>query len=282
MGKPVAVITGASSGFGFLMSISLANQGFHVVATMRNPEKSQFIETYHQHENIEVAKIDVTEHDEMINTMEQIISRLGKINVLVNNAGYAEAGFVEDVTMEAYRRQFETNVFGLIAMTKIVLPSMRKRRQGKIINISSISGRFGFPALSPYTASKHAIEGFTESLRLEMLPYGVYVSLVEPGSYKTAIWSKGMSTQSNKAKSAYKAYLSNILQEINQSSKNAGNPQEVADLIVRIATSKRPKLRYPIGKNVKMQLLLKNLLPWKWLEQQVIKLGTDRITKSNR
>ncbi|WP_028777098.1 SDR family oxidoreductase [Shimazuella kribbensis] len=279
MEKPVALITGASSGFGLLMSISLAKRGYHVVATMRNPEKSPALETYNQLENIEVVKIDVTKHDEMTTSMKQIISRLGKIDVLINNAGYAEAGFVEDISIDAYRHQFDTNVFGLIAMTKAVLPFMRERKQGKIINISSISGRFGFPALSPYTASKHAIEGFSESLRLEMLPYGVYVSLVEPGSYKTAIWSKGMTTQSKQTTSAYEVYLTNILQEIDQTSKNAGNPREVADLIVQIATSKRPKLRYPIGKNVKMQLLLKSLLPWEWLEQRVIKLAS-RTTKS--
>ena len=115
----------------------------------------------------------------------------GKVDVLINNAGYAGAGFVEEVSMEEYRKQFETNVFGVLAVTKAFLPLMRKQGQGCIINISSISGKVAFPGLSPYIASKHAIEGWSESLRLEMQPFGVKVVLIEPGSYKTNIWSTG-------------------------------------------------------------------------------------------
>ncbi len=178
MDKPVVLITGASSGFGLLSSIALANAGYHVVATMRDITKGTALQKYIQTGTMEVIELDVTKHEELNVTIEQLINRLGKVDVLINNAGYAEGGFVEDVTMEQYRDQFETNFFGLIAVTKAVLPYMRERKQGKIINISSVSGRFGFPSLSPYVSSKYAVEGFSESLRLEMLPYGVFVSFL--------------------------------------------------------------------------------------------------------
>lgn len=269
--KPVALITGTSSGFGLMSSIALANAGYHVVATMRDTTKSTALEEYIQNGTVEVVELDVTKHEELKSTVDQVINRLGKVDVLINNAGYAEGGFVEDVTMEQYRNQFETNFFGLIAVTKAVLPYMRKQKAGKIINISSVSGRLGFPSLSPYVSSKYAVEGFSESLRLEMLPYGIYVTLIEPGSYKTDIWAKSLTVVPNLENSAYQQDMKNILSEINKIADNAGNPQEVTDLIVRVAKSKRPKLRYPIGKGVKTGLLLKNIFPWEWLEKQISK-----------
>ena len=268
MNQPVAFVTGASSGFGYLSSLALAKKGYYVIATMRKDAKLSLFESY---ANIESCILDVTKEAEIHMIIQNIIERVGKIDLLVNNAGYAEAGFVEEVSLSAYRRQFETNFFGLIGVTKAILPYMRKQKQGKIINISSISGKIGFPALSPYVASKHAVEGFTESLRLEMLPFGVYVSLIEPGSYQTEIWSRGLSIYSHENNSAYQFLLKSILQELNRTIKNAGNPQEVANLVAQVASSKHPKLRYPIGRNVSMTMLFKSLLPWKLLEKQIIK-----------
>lgn len=274
MNKPVVLLTGASSGFGLLTSISLLKNGFLVIATMRNLEKGQVLKESIPTEyldSLEIVKLDVTDHEGSKETVKELIERIGKIDVLVNNAGYAEAGFGEEVTMERYRQQFETNFFGLVAMTQFVLPHMRERKQGKIINISSVSGRFGFPALSPYAASKHAVEGFSESLRLEMLPFGVYVSLIEPGSYQTEIWSKGLIATNDSQDSPYQTNMNNIMKAVKKTAANAGNPQEVADLIVQVAASTRPKLRYPIGKSVSHTLLLKKIFPWEWLEKQVLK-----------
>ncbi|MNJ59289.1 putative oxidoreductase SadH [compost metagenome] len=150
---------------------------------------------------------------------------------------------------------------------------MRSRKYGKIINISSISGRLGFPGYGPYAASKFAVEGFSESLRLEMLPYGVYVSLVEPGAYKTAIWSKGFDYITMRARkdSPYQEPLAAILAYSNNVANNASDPQDVARTVVRIAQARYPKLRYVLGKGAWTAIWGKALLPWKWFEQIVLR-----------
>jgi NAD(P)-dependent dehydrogenase (short-subunit alcohol dehydrogenase family) len=198
--------------------------------------------------------------------------------VLVNNAGFALGGFCEELSVEEYRLQFETNVFGVISVTQAVLPVMRKNRTGRIINMSSISGKFGFPGLSPYTASKHALEGFSESLRLEVKPFGIDVVLVEPGSYQTNIWSS-IDNTSIRSDSPYYFYMERLLSEIESGKAGHGNPLDVAQLVVEIASQKKtPKLRYPIGKGVMMSLVIKALLPWKLIENVIVKnlLGTKK------
>ncbi|SEN20203.1 SDR family oxidoreductase [Lihuaxuella thermophila] len=273
MQKPVAFLTGTSSGFGLLASLALAKSGYYVVASMRNPDKQKALSDAIQQQkikDIEIVELDVTRHEQVTSTLGSVIGRLGRIDVLVNNAGYAEGGFVEDLSIEDFRRQFDTNFFGLVTVTKAVLPHMRERRKGKIINISSISGKVGFPALSPYVSSKHAVEGFSESLRLEMLPYGVYVSLIEPGSYQTEIWRKGLRQAGKTAHSPYQKELAKISDQVQKISENAGKPEEVADLIVQVANAKHPKLRYPVGKGVKRNIYLKNILPWEWMEKMIL------------
>ncbi|WP_345290140.1 SDR family NAD(P)-dependent oxidoreductase, partial [Streptomyces gulbargensis] len=161
----------------------------------------------------------------------------GRIDVLVNNAGYAGAGFSEEVSVEEYKAQFETNVFGVMAVTQAILPLMRRQMSGKIINVSSISGRVGFPGLSPYIASKHALEGYSESLRLELKPFGVDVVLIEPGSYQTNIWTTGkkVAEKSLEKDSPYYETMKKMEHYLERSSGNYGDPQEVAKLIVKLA-----------------------------------------------
>lgn len=161
---------------------------------MRNLEKQTNLlsqaTTLQLEQNIQTHQLDVT-NQESITRFQLFLKQLDQVDVLVNNAGYASGGFVEEISIEEYRRQFETNVFGAIAVTQIVLPFMREQKSGKVINVSSISGKIGFPGLSPYVSSKHALEGWSESLRLEVKPFGIKVSLVEPGSYNTNIWEVG-------------------------------------------------------------------------------------------
>jgi NAD(P)-dependent dehydrogenase (short-subunit alcohol dehydrogenase family) len=191
--------------------------------------------------------------------------------VLVNNAGVAIGGFSEELSLEDYRRQFETNFFGVIAMTNAVLPIMRAKKQGRIINMSSISGRIGFPGLSAYSASKHALEGYSESLRLEVRPFGIDVSLIEPGSYQTNIWTSVDQLENNQ-NSPYTFYMESLLKEINNGKADYGDPSDVAKLTAQIAcTTGTPDLRYPIGKGVKTNLFLKKTLPWKLLESAILK-----------
>ncbi|ASS91233.1 oxidoreductase [Aeribacillus pallidus] len=273
--QPVAFVTGASSGFGLLTSVALAGEGYRVLASMRDLNKRGRLEAAAKEagvtDRIEIIQLDVNDFSSAETVIQNVIEEYGQIDLLVNNAGYAAGGFTEELAVEEWRRQFETNFFGLVAVTKAVLPSMRARRSGKVVNISSISGRIGFPSMGPYVASKFAVEGFSESLRLEMLPYGVHVVLIEPGSYKTEIWSKGLDAVSVNPDSPYVKEMEKILKYVNHVADTAPAPDEVIQQIVHVAKSPYPKLRYPVGKGVKLGMVLKNILPWKWWERMVMK-----------
>jgi NAD(P)-dependent dehydrogenase (short-subunit alcohol dehydrogenase family) len=276
MSQPVAVVTGSSSGFGLLTCLTFARAGYRVIATMRNIEKSENLIRLAKQDRVEalvqVHELDVT-LDSSIENFKLLMKQIGRIDVLVNNAGYAGAGFVEEIPLEEYRKQFETNVFGVISVTQSVLPIMRQQGNGKIINVSSISGRIGFPGLSPYIASKHALEGWSESLRLEMKPFGIDVVLIEPGSYQTNIWSTGKSVteKSLQLDSPYFKIMKKIEGHLNQGQSSYGNPQDVAALIVNVAKQKNPPLRIPIGKGVKQSIALKQVLPWYYWERMFLK-----------
>ncbi|MDQ7725343.1 SDR family oxidoreductase [Bacillus halotolerans] len=267
MNKKIAIVTGASSGFGLLTAVKLA-QSFFVIATARQPEKAEQLRglaaKHHVADSIHITALDVTD-EHSIEAFGKTISAYAPIDLLVNNAGTAYGGFIEDVPMEHFRKQFETNVFGLINVTKTVLPYIRKHSGAKIINVSSISGLTGFPALSPYASSKYALEGFSESLRLELIPFGIETALIEPGSYKTSIWSTSLSNHMTVPAddSAYHQYYKKILSYVEKNADESGDPQEVADLIYQLAMKQRlKKLRYPIGKGVKLTLLFRALFPW--------------------
>lgn len=274
MNGPIAIVTGASSGFGLLTSIELAQAGFNVIATMRNIEKrTELLSAAGKRkleEKITIHELDVTS-ESSIEKLTPLIQSLGRVDVLVNNAGYAAGGFIEEIRLEEYRKQFETNVFGVIAVTKTVLPWMRKQNQGKIINISSISGKVGFPGLSPYVASKYALEGWSESLRLEMKPFGVEVVLIEPGSYRTNIWSTGKQVTNSQEDSPYYPHMRKIENYLASNEEKYGDPREVAKKIAEIAAMTDPRFRYPIGKGVKATVFIKNMLTWKKWEGVILK-----------
>lgn len=271
----IALITGTSSGFGLLTAIKLAGKGYKVVATMRDLTRKG--ELVRQAEaagitgQIHLMALDVTEAASIEAALSSVVDMYGRIDVLVNNAGLAVGGFVEDVTMEEWRLQMDTNFFGLLAVTKAVLPVMRNQREGLIINISSVSGLTGFPGYGPYAASKFAVEGFSESLRQELSPLGIRVVLVEPGSFRTPIWDKGLAGFKGSEDSPYKDKLDEVLRYSRRSAETAPDPQQVADLIGRITDMKAPRLRYPIGKGSRMLILGRTLLPWKTMERIIAK-----------
>ncbi|MGE6363505.1 oxidoreductase [Bacillus paramycoides] len=276
MNKKIAVITGASSGFGLLTTLELAKKDYFVIATMRNLDKqinliTQATALNLQH-NIKVQQLDVIDQNS-IHSFQLFLEEINRVNILINNAGYANGGFVEEIPIEEYRKQFETNLFGAISITQLVLPYMRKQKSGKIINVSSISGQVGFPGLSPYVSSKYALEGWSESLRLEVKPFGIDVALIEPGSYNTNIWEVGKQLAENQSDtiSPYKEYMDKIQKHINSGSDTFGNPIDVANKIVEIAEAKRTNLRYPIGKGVKFMIFAKKILPWRLWEFLVLR-----------
>ncbi|KXY37386.1 oxidoreductase [Bacillus mycoides] len=276
MNKKIAIITGASSGFGLLTTLELAKKDYFVIATMRNLEKqidliSQATKLDLQ-QNIKVQQLDVTDQGS-IHNFQLFLNEINRIDILINNAGYATGGFVEEIPVEEYRKQFETNLFGAISITQLVLPYMREQKNGKIINISSISGQVGFPGLSPYVSSKYALEGWSESLRLEVKPFGIDVALLEPGSYNTNIWEVGKQLAENQSDttSPYKEYMDKIQKHINNGNDTLGNPMDVANKIVEIAEARRTTLRYPIGKGVKFMIFAKKVLPWRLWEFLVLR-----------
>lgn len=276
MNKKIAIITGASSGFGLLTTLELAKKDYFVISTMRNLEKqidliSQATKLDLQ-QNIKVQQLDVTDQGS-IHNFQLFLNEINRIDILINNAGYANGGFIEEIPVEEYRKQFETNLFGAISITQLVLPYMRKQKSGKIINISSISGQVGFPGLSPYVSSKYALEGWSESLRLEVKPFGIDVALLEPGSYNTNIWEVGKQLAENQSDttSPYKEYMDKIQKHINNGNDTLGNPMDVANKIVEIAEARRTTLRYPIGKGVKFMIFAKKILPWRLWEFLVLK-----------
>ncbi|PEX98423.1 short-chain dehydrogenase [Bacillus cereus] len=276
MNKKIAVITGASSGFGLSTTLELAKKGYLVIATMRNLNKQEDlisqVTKLNLQQNIKIQQLDVTDQNS-IHNFQLYLKGISRVNLLINNAGYANGGFVEEIPVEEYRKQFETNLFGAISITQLVLPYMREQKSGKIINISSISGQVGFPGLSPYVSSKYALEGWSESLRLEVKPFGIDVALIEPGSYNTNIWEVGKQLAENHSDttSPYKEYMDKIQKHINSGSDTFGNPIDVANKIVEIAESKRTKLRYPIGKGVKFMIFAKKILPWRLWEYLVLR-----------
>jgi NAD(P)-dependent dehydrogenase (short-subunit alcohol dehydrogenase family) len=273
---PVAVVTGASSGFGLLTAVALAKAGYIVVATVRDPARSaaltQEAKLAGVSERIECMPLDVTDHEAIENASAAVIDRHGRIDVLVNNAGFALGGFAEEVPIAEWRRQFETNFFGLVAMTQAVLPHMRARRSGTIVNVSSVSGLVGLPGYAPYAASKHAVEGFSESLRLEMADFGLKVVLIEPGAFRTDIWAKGFAQIRRTEHSPYRAKLDRVLDYSRRTAETAPAPQAVAEAIVRIVLARSPKLRYPLGRGSRMLSLVKAIIPWKWYERAVSRM----------
>lgn len=273
MPERIAVITGTSSGIGLLTSIELAKAGFRVVASMRDLGRRSRLDLAMSAADagaaIDVRELDVTKFETMPAFVESVLRDYGRIDVLVNNAGFPVAGFAEDIRLEELRQQFETNFFGAVALTTAVLPAMRKQRSGHIIQVSSIVGLNGAITVSSYAASKHALEGWSESLRLEVNALGIKVVLVEPGAFQTDIWTRSavMGKEVTKPTSPNLQRSLNVRERITKIPKD--DPVIVARAIAEIAQDRNPRLRYLVGRDAKMQLAMKRLLPWKWYEKVI-------------
>jgi NAD(P)-dependent dehydrogenase (short-subunit alcohol dehydrogenase family) len=247
----VALVTGGSSGIGECTVRELLSAGFTVYTAARRVERMQALAG----EGAHVFAMDVTDDASMVSGVERIIAEQGRIDVLVNNAGYGSYGAVEDVPIEEARRQFEVNVFGLARLTQLVTPHMRKQGSGRIINISSIGGKFYEPFGAWYHATKFAVEGFSDSLRLELRPFGVHVVIIEPGPIITE-WNEiardsllersGGTDYGKYARRAHK-----VLTAFDQPGR-ASRPEAVARKIRKAATTRHPAPRYPVGRGARM------------------------------
>ena len=272
--EKVTLITGCSSGFGLLTAVEMARAGFRVVATVRNLERRGPLAAAAKAAGVEldVRRLDVTEFDSLAGFVEQLLLDHGRLDVLVNNAGFSVSGFAEDMLLAEIRRQFETNFFGHVAMTKAVLPVMRKQHSGHIIMISSISGLVAQPVISSYSASKHALEGWSEALRLETHSLGIRVVLVEPGAYATDIWEKNvvMGERVNTPDSPNYERILRFVQFVQQEVPKR-DAREVAQLIVKIGQDPNPRLRFIAGTDAHVGYWMKRFLPWKTWERMVAK-----------
>jgi NAD(P)-dependent dehydrogenase (short-subunit alcohol dehydrogenase family) len=223
-------------------------------------------------DSVDVRRLDITDGGTLFATIDQIIKYHKRIDVLVNNAGFALAGFAEDLRYAEIRQQFETNFFGHVSVTKAVLPTMRAQKSGHIIMVSSISGLVAQPVVSSYSASKFALEGWSEALRIETHSLGIRVVLVEPGAFATDIWDRNVKlgafavdprSPNHERGARYSEFV--------KTKVSKADPQIVATLIADIADNPNPKLRYLVGRDAKIQLWLKRLLPWKRYEKTIAK-----------
>ncbi|MEI4790213.1 SDR family oxidoreductase [Bacillus sp. FJAT-53060] len=275
MMKKTAIVTGANSGFGKLITMRLAEQGYKVIACVRqeaNAKKlAKEIEQASLSKNIHIESLDVTT-TQSIEALKKKLDAYAPITLLVNNAGTAYAGFAEEVSVDMYRQQFEVNVFGVMELTQTVLPFMTSG--SKILNMSSISGLMGMPALSPYVSSKFALEGYTESLRIELAPFGIQTALIEPGSFQTNIWNTSINEQMTQPAegSRYTSIYQKMMAYTDAQKSNFGDPREVAELVVTLAEKKQLKqLRFLVGKGVRLSFTAKRLLPWNLWEKIILR-----------
>ena len=253
--EKVAVVTGSSSGIGFETSLLLSRNGIYTYATMRNLSKSKKLNDIVEKENLplKVLQLDVTDDKSVKDSISQITDESSRIDVLVNNAGYDVMGAVEDISIDEFKSQFETNLFGVIRVTKEVLPIMRNQRAGNIINISSVGGRIGIPLNSAYISSKFALEGLSESMRYELEQFGIDVILIEPGVVKSNFFENAdvVNNKTNNTISPYSQLTQKLYEgfEPMLKSNSSSLPSDVAKIIYQAIKSNNREVRYLVGKD---------------------------------
>jgi NAD(P)-dependent dehydrogenase (short-subunit alcohol dehydrogenase family) len=271
MSDRVALVTGGSSGIGERAAIRLQEAGFTTYAVARRVDRMEGL----AQAGVTTFAMDVTDDASMTAGVERIVGEHGRVDVLVNNAGYGSYGAVENVPIDDARRQFEVNVFGLARLTQLVTPGMRERGDGRIINISSVGGKFYEPLGAWYHATKFAVEGFSDSLRLELAPYGIRVVIVEPGPIRTE-WNtlaRDALVESS-AGTAYEAQAEGVRarMESGDGPMLSSGPDVVGKAIAKAATARRPRTRYPVGRGARSIVTARRLLPDRALDAVIGRL----------
>jgi len=254
--EKVAIVTGTSSGIGFETVLALAKEGYFTYATMRDTTKSGKIKEIAQKENlkINVLELDVDDENSVKAAIAHILDQKQRIDILVNNAGWGLWGCVEDVSVDEFKEQFETNFFSIIRLIQEVAPTMRKQGSGTIVNVSSVVGRIGFPASPAYISSKFALEGLSESLRFELAPFGVDVIIIEPGVIKTNFMKNMKMAKKSELDTVYKDITTKVVSGVKMMAEMGTSPKEVANTIVTSIKDRNPLPRYVVGNDASMFL----------------------------
>jgi len=254
-----ALITGASSGIGLETALLLKTLGMKVYGAARRTDRMTELEKH----GINILQLDLTKSESIRNCVEEIVSKEGSIDVLINNAGYGSYGAIEDISMEEAKRQFDVNIFGLAELTKLILPFMRKNRFGKIVNISSMGGKFTAPFGGWYHATKYSLEALSDAMRLEVKPFGIDVILIEPGMIQTewgVIASDNLRKQSQNSAYGINAERTALYLDKYYRSGKLTPPAKIAKAIVKAVCKKNPKRRYAEGYMSKTFIFLKKIL----------------------
>lgn len=267
--EKVALVTGASSGIGKETARLLVEQGFIVYGASRRLEKMQDLKSF----GVELIAMDVADDASMVNGVNRILHKHHRIDVLVNNAGYGSYGALEDVPLEEARYQFEVNIFGLARLTQLVLPAMREQRSGRIINVSSIGGSIGEPHGAWYHATKFAVEGLSDSLRMELKQFGIDVVIIKPGAILTE-WNSiaREKLMQVSGQTAYKDLAKKHVNMLASADKRGASPTVVAKTIVKSAIARRPKTRYATGGGAKLILFIRSILSDRMFDRMMLSM----------
>ena len=268
--SPVVLVTGVSSGIGRAVADAFAAKGFEVFGTSRNPRTTEPVP------GVELIQLDVADDASVAAAVSTVVQRAGRIDILVNNAGAGVFGAAEETSTAQAQQLFDTNFFGLVRLTREVLPHLRAQRSGRIINIGSVLGFLPSPYGSLYAASKHAVEGYSESLDHETREFGVRVSVVEPGYTNTSF--EANATDADSPIDSYAPVREHVKQVIAKAIRAGDDPAVVAQAVLKAATSRTPKLRYPAGPLARRLALLKKFAPAGLLDNGVRK--ANKLTKA--
>ena len=259
--EKIAVVTGSSSGIGFETSLALAREGYFTYATMRDLKKADEIQRITNEEGLplKIIELDVDNEESAENAINTIIQEKDRIDVLVNNAGWGMWGAGEDVSVQEFKAQFETNFFSVVRMIQKVAPTMRKQGSGNIINISSVAGRIGLPASTAYVSSKFAVEGLSESLRYELGQFGVNVIIIEPGVIKTNFFDSMKTAEKADVGETYRDITLKVITGVKMMAEMGTPPKEVAQVIINSLKEEKPLPRYIVGNDAAMFLESKKM-----------------------